>query len=413
MSRRSTKKCRRCLRPRPHGYNWPEGYVCDACFMAAVRVRGKCPGCGDERLLPGRHVELGAICVSCAGITTSFICATCGEEAQHYYARTCFSCSLERRLRQVLDDGTGQVAAALEPLFESLRSMANPVAGMNWLKKPEVEQRLSSLACGTTPLTHEGIDTMPGPQGREFLRELLVDTGLVPKRDKYLEAFKTWCPKRLSSIADAATRNEISIYLAWRHMKDLTVRSEAGHLTAAVTAAARDPHRRSSEVPRLCGRTGTAAVRGRPERHRRLVRHRLQPVQGGRLHLVGHEKPKVRKAQVGLPAAAALVAGVPERPDRRDREAPVERRDHRPRRPRRRPHRAVVRPAGEPGLRAQAERPRRGRRAALLETRPRSDCRPGAGGQPCLPIHSRPMEHEHDEYRDRVPSSPAGGQAST
>jgi hypothetical protein len=147
---------------------------------------------------------------------------------------------LERRLRRVLDDGTGQVAPALEPLFESLTSMANPASGLNWLNKTEVEQRLGALACGTTPLTHEGIDTMPGPQGREFLRELLVDTGLLPQRDKYLAAFKAWCPKRLSSIADAATRNEISIYLAWRHLKDLTVRSEAGHLTAAVTAAARD-----------------------------------------------------------------------------------------------------------------------------------------------------------------------------
>jgi hypothetical protein len=234
------KKCWRCLRLRAHGYNWPEGYVCDACCMAAVRLRGTCPGCGDERLLPGRHVELGAICVSCAGITTSFICSTCGHEAQLYYTRTCFSCSLHRRLRCVLDDGTGQVAPALVPLFESLRSMANPVAGMNWLNKAEVRERLSSLALGTTSLTHEGIDTMAGPQAREFLRELLMDTGLLPQRDKYLAAFRAWCPRRLSSIDDAATRNEISIYLAWRHTKDLTVRSEAGHLTAAAASAARD-----------------------------------------------------------------------------------------------------------------------------------------------------------------------------
>jgi hypothetical protein len=240
VSGRAKKKCWRCLRLRDHGYNWPEGYVCDACFMRAVRLRGRCPGCGDERLLPGRHVELGAVCVTCARIRTSFICSTCGHEAQQYYARTCFSCSLERRLRKVLDDGTGRVAPALEPLFASLRSMANPVAGMNWLKKPEVEQRLISLAGGSTPLTHEGIDTMAGPQAREFLRELLMHVGLLARRDKYLAAFKAWCPRRLASIAEPAARNEISVYLAWHHMRDLTVRSEARQLTAAATAAARD-----------------------------------------------------------------------------------------------------------------------------------------------------------------------------
>ena len=240
MSTRAKKKCWRCLRARSNGYNWPEGYVCDACFMRAVRLRGRCPGCGDERLLPGRHVDIGAICVACAGITTSFICSTCGREAQQYYARTCFSCSLERRLRKVLDDGTGKVAPDLEPLFASLRSMANPVAGMNWLKKAEVEQRLRSLAAGSTPLTHEGVDSMPGPEAREFLRELLMHIGLLPQRDKYLAAFNAWCPRRLASIAEPATRNEISIYLAWSHMRDLTVRSEARQLTAAATAAARD-----------------------------------------------------------------------------------------------------------------------------------------------------------------------------
>jgi hypothetical protein len=240
VSERANKTCRRCLRLKAHGHNWPEGFVCGRCFMRAVRLRGCCPSCGELRLLPGRHGELGPVCVACAGITTSFICSTCGHEAQQYYARTCLSCSLDRRLRQVLADSSGHVAPALEPLFKSLRSMANPVAGMNWLKKAEVEQRLRSLADGTRPLTHEGIDTMAGPQGREFLRELLIDTGLLAPRDKYLAAFKTWCPRRLSTIADTATRNEISLYLAWRHTRNLTVRSEAGHLTAGATAAARD-----------------------------------------------------------------------------------------------------------------------------------------------------------------------------
>ncbi len=61
---------------------------------------------------------------------------------------------------------------------------------------------------------------MAGMEGREFLRELLIDTGLLPPRDKYLAAFATWRARRLDSIAEPATRAEISTYLAWRHMRD-------------------------------------------------------------------------------------------------------------------------------------------------------------------------------------------------
>ncbi len=237
---RAAKLCCRCAKKWRSGFTWPEGYVCRSCVTRAVKIRGRCTGCGDERLLVGRDRDSRPICVDCAGITTCFTCSTCGQEGQLWYTRTCLSCSLARRLSALLDDGTGQVAPELLVLFEKLTSMASPIAAMMWLNKPAVRQRLTSLADGSTPLTHEGIDTRPGPQGREFLRELLMHIGLLPHRDKYLAAFATWRHRRLASISEPAIRNEISAYLAWRHMRNLTVRSEAGQLTAAATAAARD-----------------------------------------------------------------------------------------------------------------------------------------------------------------------------
>ncbi len=241
MSReRTAKLCSRCTKSWRFGFNWPEGYVCRSCVSRATKIRGRCPGCATERLLVGRDGNSRAICVDCAGITTCFRCATCGEEGQQWYSRTCLSCSLARRLRLVLDDGSGRVAPELVALFEKLSSMSNPISAMTWLNKPAVRRRLGSLADRSTPLTHEGIDTMPGPQAREFLRELLIDIGLLEPRDKYLAAFARWRDARLASIADPATRKEISVYLAWRHLRDLTVRSEARQLTAAVIGTARD-----------------------------------------------------------------------------------------------------------------------------------------------------------------------------
>ncbi len=237
---RAAKLCCRCAKRWRFGFTWPEGYVCRSCVTRALKISGRCPKCCRQRLLVGRNSEGEPICVDCAHIMTCFRCANCGREGQVWYARTCISCSLVRRLSAVLDDGTGRVAPELVPLFDRLTSMPSPMAAMTWLNKPAVRQRLASLADGSAPLTHEGIDEMAGSQGREFLRELLMHIGLLPHRDKYLAAFSTWRHRRLASIEEPAIRNEISAYLAWRHMRNLTVRSQAGQLTAAATAAARD-----------------------------------------------------------------------------------------------------------------------------------------------------------------------------
>jgi site-specific recombinase XerD len=161
-------------------------------------------------------------------------------EAKHYYTTTCFHCSLRRRLAMILDDGTGCLAPALQPLADAIAGVAAPEQVMAWVGKPAVQRRLSQLATGEVPLTHDGIDTLEGPQGREYLRELLIDTGLLERRDKYLAAFAAWCPKRLASIEDEVARRDVEMYLNWRHMRDLRVRSEAGRLTATAANMARD-----------------------------------------------------------------------------------------------------------------------------------------------------------------------------
>jgi hypothetical protein len=263
--RRQNRLCVRCERRKvASGYRWPEGFVCASCHGRGVATRGRCAGCGAERLLPGLDEEKRPTCADCARIpTSSFTCTTCGCEGAHHYAETCYGCSLKRRLHTVLDDGTGRIAPALQPLHERLSGMANPVAGMNWLVN--AAGRLSSLATGETPLSHEGIDSLGGPQAREHLRELLMDTGILPARDKYLAAFDAWRQKRLASIDDPAVRKEIQLYLAWRQMRDLSVRAEAGKLKATAANLARTTPMPTSASSPSC-RLETACCRRRPRR---------------------------------------------------------------------------------------------------------------------------------------------------
>jgi hypothetical protein len=239
IKRRPAKGCVRCNHITVSGWNWPEGFVCTNCVLHGARTHGHCPGCETERALPGLDDTGQPICVDCAGIPTSFWCSTCGVEDEAFYSHTCLRCSLKRRLSGILDDGSGTVAPSMVPLLDALESMGRPRNRLIWLRSPAVRQRLRDLATGTVPLTHQGIDTFEPGLGREYLRELLMAHGLLPAADKYLLAFERFEGQCLEAIADPSNRQTITVYLRWRHHRDLVARSEAGILTAAAQNAAR------------------------------------------------------------------------------------------------------------------------------------------------------------------------------
>jgi hypothetical protein len=230
--------CGRCGRLPPTGFHWPDGYVCVSCTRRAVRRRGRCPGCGVERALTGVGSGGEPVCVNCAGIAASFTCASCGSEGELWFARTCLRCSLRRRTGTVLANDNGEVSAALQPVHEAIAAMPDPWAGLIWLQSQAVRDRLSALATGAVPISHEGIDRLGPGAGREYLRELLMTHHVLPPRDKYLLAFQRWAVGRLTDVNDL-DRRLIQLYLRWRHLRELTARAETGPLTQGTTATAR------------------------------------------------------------------------------------------------------------------------------------------------------------------------------
>jgi hypothetical protein len=189
-------------------------------------------------VLPGVGTGGEPVCVDCAGIATSFTCAICGSEGELWFARTCLRCSLRRRATTVMDNGSGQVPAALRAVHEAIATMADPWAGLIWLQPQAVRDRLAALATGAVPISHEGIDRLAPGAGREYLRELLMTHHVLPLRDKYLLAFERWAAGRLTDVGDP-DRRFIQLYLRWRHLRELTARAETGPLTQGATATAR------------------------------------------------------------------------------------------------------------------------------------------------------------------------------
>ncbi len=146
-------ECCRCGRRRNKAGTWPDGYVCRTCLDRAVRVRETCPGCGQERALPGRRAGDGtAICTNCAGFSQS--------EGKLHRGRLCSRCALADRLAGLLDDGSGRIRPELVPLADSLLAMDKPLSGLNWLwnRKGQAgspEDLLRRRGRGEIELTHE------------------------------------------------------------------------------------------------------------------------------------------------------------------------------------------------------------------------------------------------------------------
>jgi integrase len=102
---------------------------------------------------------------------------------------------------RLLDDGTGAIAAPLKPLAGALAGSASPAATLEWLGKPHIRELLTGLAAGKLPLTHEALDGWPRPRAVAYLRDLLVDCGVLPAADRQLREFGAWLDRRLEGVA--------------------------------------------------------------------------------------------------------------------------------------------------------------------------------------------------------------------
>lgn len=167
-------ECCRCGRRRHKAGSWPDGFVCRTCSDRAVRTRGVCPGCGQERALPGRSSGDGAaLCTTCAGFTQSFACTRRGFEDKLHGGGLCARCAFADRLGEVLGDGSGRIRPELVPLADSLLAMDNPLSGLTWLyvrkgRTGSADDLLRRLGRGEIELTHKAF-TPSNPGGQPLI----------------------------------------------------------------------------------------------------------------------------------------------------------------------------------------------------------------------------------------------------
>jgi len=247
-SPRAAAACARCGQDRPPAARWPEGPVCDPCYTAALRHRGKCASCGQQRRLvtpPGPDADT---CADCAGIPVTCACADCGTEDKLYEKGRCARCSLRRRARELLSAGTGIIAPQLSGVLDAVTSARQPRSALNWLRTGAGAGLLAGAAAGRLAISHEALDAHPHRRAADYLRHMLTAGGALPPRDEELARTGQWLTVVLSTIEPAADRRLVQAYATWQVMRRLRASAAAAARPRTPTAHARNNIRAAASL---------------------------------------------------------------------------------------------------------------------------------------------------------------------
>jgi hypothetical protein len=234
---RATSFCARCGLDRAPAAHWPEGPVCDTCYTSALRRRGACAACGQERRLIAPPGPGAIMCADCAGLPLTHLCALCGAEDKLFEKGRCARCSLRGRARDLM--AGAEAVPGLTVVAEAIAAARNPYSALNWLRTGGAAVILAEVAAGRTALTHQALDVHPNRRAADYLRHMLVAGGALPARDEALARVELWSREVLGAIGEPADRRLVQAYLTWRVLRRLRHRSETSPGRRTVTDGAR------------------------------------------------------------------------------------------------------------------------------------------------------------------------------
>jgi len=239
-SPRAAADCAHCGQRRPPTARWPEGPVCDPCYDAALRRRGTCVGCGQDRRLVSPPGVDAKRCCDCVGLLAAHACSACGQEDKLYERGRCARCALARRTAELMAGPDGTVPAALIGVHDAIVASASPYKALNWLRTGAGAPILADLAAGRLALSHDALDTHPRPAAARYVRHMLVAHGALPERDEALAALERWIGATVAGIGRPEDRQLVRAFATWHTLRG--VRRRAARTAPTRRTATRYAH---------------------------------------------------------------------------------------------------------------------------------------------------------------------------
>jgi hypothetical protein len=255
--------CTGCGRRRPVSVRTPSGPLCENCrpwkvltcsicgreapcliskttgepWCRACKQRwARCAGCREVRPVRGGTLE-EPLCSTCLRPDPGFwrSCPTCGQPGR-IRADRCARCTINKRLRDLFSDETGEIRPELQALYQALAAAERPSTVATWLDRSAAPQILRRLDAGQQ-LTHQVLDELPAGKPVEHLRSVLVAIGTLPPRDEHLVRLERWIARTISDRADPDEQQVLHRYAVWhllRRLRNRTAATNATHNQAVV-----------------------------------------------------------------------------------------------------------------------------------------------------------------------------------
>lgn len=194
---RPQRPCGACGRTSPVWAELPLGPVCSACYQQIRTKPHPCFQCGESRPLVGIASGDRRICGACAGQRRPWTCHACGVLAAPYSRGRCPRCTAQEELMSVISRD-GDVVESLRPLLDYFDIENRPMTAIGWTRSRSAAI-LRELLNGKG-LSHEALDAENNTAAANFLRALLMFTGVLPGRASELDDTLEWLTQRLGAV---------------------------------------------------------------------------------------------------------------------------------------------------------------------------------------------------------------------
>jgi hypothetical protein len=218
--------CTRCQRDRPVMARWPIGPVCQACYSAILRSPAGCARCRTCQPLIAHDDDGTGVCGPCAGHGAGYTCRQCGRPGNPYERGRCAYCVLAGRAGDLLTGPGGSISPQLQPLAAAFAQISRPFAGIQWIRSSPAARLLAHLAAEDRPLSHDLLDELPPTRGLHYIRQIMVQTGVLPGRDEDLERVPSWLEHHLEG-KPAGHASLVRPFLHWHLLRRARSRASA------------------------------------------------------------------------------------------------------------------------------------------------------------------------------------------
>ncbi|WP_159928352.1 hypothetical protein [Rhodococcus sp. WAY2] len=136
----------------------------------------------------------------------------------------------------MLGNERGDISTEFQPVFDALLGAEKPRSVLVWIGKSAAAQLLSELAKSEQPVTHGLLDRMPPTRAVHRVRDMLVQTHVLPERMEYLDRVLPWLEHTLAGRPDGHARL-IRPYAQWHLLHRARRRAQRREVDITGTAA--------------------------------------------------------------------------------------------------------------------------------------------------------------------------------